>query len=33
MYGGFFLIQHVELNTNKGIEIIERERLFGATKR
>jgi hypothetical protein len=30
--GGFFLIQHVELNSNKGIEIIGRERLFGATE-
>lgn len=35
MEGGFFLIQHVELEQeqqNKGIEIIGRERGFGATE-
>lgn len=32
MDGGFFLMQHVDLGDNKGIEIIGRERLFGATE-
>lgn len=32
MEGGFFLIQRVAVNDNKGIEIIGRERLFGATE-
>jgi len=36
MEGGFFLMQHVELqhdgHTNKGLEIIGRERGFGATE-
>jgi hypothetical protein len=32
MEGGFFLIQHVDLNENKGMEIIGRERPFGATE-
>src|SRR5687768_7766089 len=36
MEGGFFLIQHVDLEQygqqNKGIEIIGRERVFGATE-
>ncbi|CAG0974543.1 hypothetical protein ANRL3_01722 [Anaerolineae bacterium] len=32
MEGGFFLIQHVVVNENKGIEIIGRERGFGATE-
>jgi hypothetical protein len=29
MAGGFFLIQHVDLNDNKGIEIIGHEQKFG----
>ena len=32
MEGGFFLMQHVDLNGNKGIEIIGRERGFGVTE-
>jgi hypothetical protein len=32
MEGGFFLIQHVDLGQAKGIEIIGRERGYGATE-
>jgi hypothetical protein len=32
MEGGFFLIQHIELGDNRGIEIIGHERGFGAAE-